>query len=49
MNRALKIAKMINSKLYGRCNILELYKLFEDFEACSTELKGQATLKQADS
>ena len=33
MNRAMNIAKLINSKLYGRCNVMELFKLFEDFEA----------------
>ena len=30
MNRALKISKLLNSKLYGRSNMLELFKLIED-------------------
>ena len=50
MNRALKIAKLINSKLYGRCNVLELFKLFQDLEATKTPYDPKSTtLKQCDS
>ena len=50
MNRALRIAKLINSKLYGRCNILDLFKLFEDFEANKINFNAkEASIKQCDS
>ena len=51
MNRALKIAKLLNSKLYGRCNMLEMFKLFEDLEISKSNVDArQATnLKQCDS
>lgn len=38
MNRALKIAKVLNSKLIGRVNSLELFMLFEDFESSKVQI-----------
>ena len=51
MNRALKIAKLLNSKLYGRCNMLEMFKLFEDLELSKhqVEVRQAASIKQCDS
>jgi len=47
LNRTLKITKLINSRLYGRCKMIDLYKLIEDLDQGKGGLVHQ-TWTQAD-